>query len=229
MNLLKLVVIIAAFFSLTQAAVHDTLPEPDTSITVDDTLPEQQLLPRKVSVQIATVPATATVQFDDSVRGSTPITIEDVLPGRHTLVLKKNGYYQKKVVVVIDSASNAKMVFSLLAPGSIAVVTNPEGASVTVNGVPKGISPLEMSPVKPGAYTVTVEKEHYETVTRLIAVGSGAHDTIATVLVESAAYREKVQQAQASNAAHRRTFTQRLVAASFGLFLLSLAIIEVRQ
>lgn len=233
MNLLKLVMIVTTFFSLTQAAVHETLPGPDSSTTVGDSVMglqlQQQRLPRTLSVQIETVPAAATVLLDDSIRGSTPTTIEDVLPGRHTLVFRKNGYYQKKVVVVIDSAANPKFVFTLLAPGSIVVSTNPEGARITLNGVSKGISPLKIAPVKPDTYTVIIEQEHYETVNRVITIGSGEHDTITAALAESAAYREMVQKEQAQMVAHRRMFTRRFVAAAFGLFLLSLAIIEVRQ
>jgi TonB family protein len=48
--------------------------------------------PRFASLKVTSVPADAHVFFDGQMRGTTPIEIPGIAPGKHQLVVRKNGY-----------------------------------------------------------------------------------------------------------------------------------------
>ena len=66
--------------------------------------------------------------------------------------------------------------------GTLRVLSTPSGASVTVDGMPFGTTPVEQSGVAPGAHTVRLSKAGYETETRHVTVTAGMTTTVSVTL-----------------------------------------------
>ena len=71
-------------------------------------------------------------------------------------------------------------------PGDrISITTQPEGASVTINGVGYGVTPLSIPYLAPGAKRIRVTKAGYETEERFYSNGSERASSIRITLRES--------------------------------------------
>jgi hypothetical protein len=55
------------------------------------------------SLSITTTPAGATIFIDGSQQGITPVTIADLAPGGHTMLLKRDGYQDLSAPVTINA------------------------------------------------------------------------------------------------------------------------------
>ncbi|MDD1689914.1 MAG: PEGA domain-containing protein [Methanoregula sp.] len=67
-------------------------------------------------------------------------------------------------------------------PGSLLVISEPADASVVVNGVYKGKSPLTLNSIDPGTYTVNVSKFGFTPVTATAVIRSGEQGEVTAVL-----------------------------------------------
>ena len=115
------------------------------------------------SVQINTTPKGALVIFDGEEKGKTPLLLNSVEPGMHTIVLVLNNYNNltKNIVVkpgmleTVDELLSKKM-------GDLFISSNPKGASVFLDGVNKGTTPLSLKYLEIGDYLLKVEYDDYE-------------------------------------------------------------------
>jgi len=67
--------------------------------------------------------------------------------------------------------------------GTLEVTSVPSSATVRLDGVPIGNTPLTRSGVTPGLHTVAVSKSGYETETRQVTITAGATSTVSVTLV----------------------------------------------
>ena len=65
--------------------------------------------------------------------------------------------------------------------GYLTVNTSPAGASVTVDGVSCGTTPVTACTLSTGAKTVTITKSGYNTVTRSVTISAGATSNLGTI------------------------------------------------
>lgn len=133
------------------------------------------LSPLKGILLLTTEPKGCEVTVDGLSLGETPrlITTLSVL-GVHRLKLQKPGYLPRQVEVKFDGripvVRHEKMI---LDSGVVAVSSEPAGAEVTVNGVSRGRTPLEISGIPKGRATVRVELDGYGPETRELQITPG--------------------------------------------------------
>ena len=68
-------------------------------------------------------------------------------------------------------------------PGKLDILTNPSGASVTIDGVSKGKSPIEGLEIEPGTHTVTVYLSGYNPQQEKVEIGNSETKTLPYTLV----------------------------------------------
>ena len=105
--------------------------------------------PSSGSIVVNSYPEKASVYINDSFAGETPITIKNLRLGTYTVTVKLAGYKAYNEVVNL-SGRNAKKTISIILEHStlsIQVDSTPQGASVYLDGILKGNTPLLISDV----------------------------------------------------------------------------------
>jgi hypothetical protein len=124
---------------------------------------------------VETNPAGVEVSVDGERRGATPVTIE--LPeGKHTLdVPTADGV--RSIPVTIAAGGQVAQFIELPKKnpeeGQLQVRTDPPGATVTVDGQRRGVAPLTIGELTPGAHTVVLENT-MTSVTESVTIQAGA-------------------------------------------------------
>ncbi len=165
-------------------------------------------LPPPGRLQIRSTPAGATVQVDGVRRGVTPLTLTGLLLGPRAISLSRDGYVGQDRSVTLSTARPSQSVDVRLAPartaaattqpaptapaaappstngalGGLIIESRPPGAAVTVNGVPRGTTPISIGRLPPGSYTVTMRRAKYLPVSMVVTVTSGERARAAATL-----------------------------------------------
>ncbi|MBN1575401.1 MAG: PEGA domain-containing protein [Chitinispirillaceae bacterium] len=211
-----------------QIAPDSSLPERmGTEATAGDSLSAAVPQPLPLcTLEITTDPSGASISLDGALLGSSPLNQPDLHAGRHTLVFRKPGYFQKKAVIELQAARKTALHFQLSAPARLSVKTEPPQATVSINGEGKGTTPYTDSLIKPGTYRIALHKENYRPVEDSVTVVSGGRVEVIDTLLHTDSYRDSLQQAAAAAKIRRKRFSIGLIAGTFLTFLLVLAIIE---
>ncbi len=110
------------------------------------------------SVDVRTVPEGAAVLVNGEPAGTTPIIVSDVRPGAVVLRLE-HPYHPPELRRLTLERGERRDVEVIFAPasGSLAIVTNPRGAAVSVNGERLAdVTPVRIDGIATGAYEVAV-------------------------------------------------------------------------
>jgi hypothetical protein len=184
---------------------------------------------KKITLSVKTEPVGAAVILDDSVRGLSPIYINDVDTGTHLIALKKKGFYLKKEQFHVGISDTLELNYVMLQPAHIVISTEPAAAQLFLNKKPVGLSPYNNLTVKPGEYVVSAEMQNFETLEQTFVVKSGASDTLHLSLKHSKTYVDSVNNAQILMKRKQKRFSAGLVAGVFGAFCLVLLVMESRS
>ncbi len=186
----------------------NTTPTPTSTVTVTPTATSVS----SGTLKVFSNPAGAMLSLDGVQKGTTPITITGVPQGMHNLQLDKAGYYswngqswvqtggvttvfpmlikttvltptgtptpRPTTVTVTPTATQTPPVY-----GNLIVVTNPAGATLSLDGEQKGIAPLSFPGIPAGNHTVKAEKTGYISWTGIATVKSGETTTLNATLV----------------------------------------------
>ena len=129
------------------------------------------------TVTITSTPIGAGILIDGTAHGSTPATLS-VAEGVHTLELRSAGPSEVLVMHVARDTQLSRY-FDLSAgttPARLRITTKPAGASVTVDGRPRGVSPLAVEDLNPGSHIVRVDRAGYS-LERTINLQAGSDTT----------------------------------------------------
>ena len=164
-----------------EAEQADTLKNDTALVVVEDeesieTIEELSATFGKLT--ITTDPDSATVIFDDTEKGITPIIIDSITPGKHSLVIKKGGYFVKKVSVNTKIDTDSKLNFNLVKPATLVVLSTPEKAVVSLNDKMVGETPFTTKTLKPKEYKLSLQLVNRETIDTTILLENGAIDTL---------------------------------------------------
>jgi PKD repeat protein len=117
------------------------------------------------SIHVTSVPPDAEIFIDDADTGKqTNTTIDNVLPGLHTVKVTKDDYKPAElpITVVADQTVNADFILEQLT-GSIHVTSVPDGAKISLDGASTGLATnTTIDNVLPGPHTVKVTKDGYK-------------------------------------------------------------------
>ena len=128
------------------------------------------------SVIIRSYPEGASVYFDSSPQGTTPVQIDNLPAGRHQVLLKKNGY-QDFTDVVSAEPGTVLMYDEYLVPepqsGFISVSSFPDGAAIWFDGVPYGNTSSLPIRMPAGNHTLLLMKAGYRNYSADIKIPGG--------------------------------------------------------
>jgi hypothetical protein len=110
--------------------------------------------------------------------GTTPFR-GSLSPGRHALVLRSGGESRPLDVVLTSGAQVFHHLDLQVAPstGVLSIATLPPGAAVEIDGVDRGVSPVDVSGLAPGDHAVSVVAGN-RTVTQQVTVAAGRTTTL---------------------------------------------------
>ena len=136
--------------------------------------------PATGSIAITSVPSGAVVTLDGRMRDVTPVSIADIVPGNHEIMLSLKGYDDWIGILAVGSGHtseiNAFLVVSkepLNDAGSVAVATDPGGADIYIDGVFKGVSPVTVPGLSNGTHLILVTLKEYENISANITITGG--------------------------------------------------------
>ncbi len=178
------------------------------------------------SVTIKTDPDSVAILMNDSLKGLSPLVLTGLKAGEHTFILKKKGYYQKKVTAVIDSQSVKELTITLQQPGNLVITSDPAGAAVTFNGDAKGVAPVTISTLKPGDYDLKLTKETFLPYEKKITITSGKTDTLLCKMVQDTAVINAGKRTDAKQKRDKSRTTSLILGIAFVLFAGIITIID---
>jgi formylglycine-generating enzyme required for sulfatase activity len=129
----------------------------------------------------------AEVFVDGEAVGMTPLTQIELAAGEHTLVIRKDRYESVETRVTIEgrSTSQALSVELLPAWATVNLATTPPGATVTVDGVDVGQTPLATEMLA-GEHEVVVKLAAHKAWTDMLAVQAREDQTLPPITLEPA-------------------------------------------
>jgi len=148
----------------------------DVRRTIDDL--RRKSAPKQVKLTVTTEPPAANVYLGtrESLVGQTPFETE-LDPGTYNLIVTLDGYEDVEQTVVLKRGEPQRLTFSLQRKanvGGLLVDTNIRGARIYVQGQVKGLTPYPEEILVPsGRRQVTLEKERYAPVTRIVDISAG--------------------------------------------------------
>lgn len=142
------------------------------------------LAPEKALVLVKTTPEGAEVKCGGVSLGRTPLLLTTLTSGRaHVLDLSLNGYQGKRIDVRPEGRVPVVCDEVLaLDSGTVTCTSTPAGATVVVNGVERGVTPLEVGQVPKGLATFTLRLAGYREETRELRLVPGDKQTLSVQL-----------------------------------------------
>jgi hypothetical protein len=129
---------------------------------------------------ISSVPSGASVYFDNTFRGTTPLTVEVASTGTpgHTIRMTLPGYQDWDASYPGNPAEGQTIqVTAYLTPvtqyGSISVDSNPDRATAILDGGSSQLTPCTFSSVLPGVHTIQVSLSGYQPYSTTTSVSAG--------------------------------------------------------
>lgn len=123
--------------------------------------------PRQTRVTITSQPSGASVIIDGRDRGTTPVTLFDLAPGRHHLRYRLAGYEEKdRFFDPAEGPIVEKNVVLEEEKGLLLLKTEPSGCDVQIDGVSVGVTPCLVTHLAArNVYAVRLRKAGYQTQT----------------------------------------------------------------
>jgi formylglycine-generating enzyme required for sulfatase activity len=142
-----------------------------------------QLVPGWANVSVTSEPAGAQLFVNGESRGTTPLTAE-VMAGAHPVELRLQGFkpWATDIQVKANEPLTLGPVKLGLPDGRLALRSDPPGASVSVAGVYRGQTPLELELRPDLAHSIVLTRPGYEAVTRQVSLGAGEQRALAVPL-----------------------------------------------
>lgn len=135
---------------------------------------EEQMVLDSGVINILSEPSGAEVTVNGIVRGRTPILVRDVPKGRALVKFRLEGFKEEVRDLAMQAGEQLTLPVELQAlPGTLHLVSVPEGARFYLNGEARGQGPLAIAGLKPGKYEVQAQMPGYATVIREIEIESG--------------------------------------------------------
>lgn len=134
-------------------------------------------------LNIVTQPAVvAEVSVDGQSVGRTPLADLELPAGIHRIVITAPRYQPWESTLTVEGGGTTQRVDVLLLPGwaEVSITSVPDGATVSADGVEAGATPATLE-LMPGNHTLTVTKDGFKTVTRLVTAVANQPQALETL------------------------------------------------
>ncbi len=144
---------------------------------------EADLVEAWATLKLGSNPAGAAIHLDGRPQGTTPAVLE-VGAGQRRLSFRLAGFTEHKQRVTIEPGKPVEITVTLRpAPGTLSVRTEPVGATITVDGVFKGVAPVDVT-VSPAAnHDVRAALAGHRAAATAVTVGAGQQRQLVLELV----------------------------------------------
>jgi len=135
------------------------------------------------SFSLTSSPPEATVLVDGRERGKTPLTVQNLKVGEHTVKFTLADYFPHEETVKITANETAKLNSTLRGkPGSLFVESTPLDASVYVDGQLKGKSGEWLYGIEAGKRTVRISRDGYKAESRPVDIPPNGQEKLSVEL-----------------------------------------------
>ncbi len=134
---------------------------------------------RSGSFTINSKPSGAMILIDDKQIDTTPLTITDPNPGKHTVEVKMDGYETWSESVNIVPGEAIKLTAALqIKAGTVSIFSEPSDAVIFIDGKEVGTTPAIITDPSPGTHTIEVKMDGFKSWTESVDIESGKEFTI---------------------------------------------------
>ncbi len=127
------------------------------------------------SLRIASEPAGGEVRIDGASYGETPVTIDRVRTGEVLVEIMRDGFLPYQRELRLRSGQEYRLDADLIPlPSGLTVSTSPPDARVYINDQHAGESPLSLTNLAVGVYSVRVDRRGFAPQERAVELASGA-------------------------------------------------------
>ncbi len=162
--------------------------EREVKWSVDSPRPKQVMIDLDaniVKVEFESKPSKAQLSIDGRTVGVTPY-FGELTEGRYKLRFEHAGFSPLEQTVSLSRGEKYRAEYSLTPlPGGISITSVPEGASVLIDNVKRGVTPCVVPDLPAGVHEVRAEKDGFDPVTRKVEIAPGFKDEIRLVLLSS--------------------------------------------
>ena len=183
-------------------------------------------------ITVRSTPDSAEVIVDSIAKGESPLTVDSLQQGIHVLIIRKKGYFGKRVTVKVAPDSTIAVAVSLIKPGRLVLKSEPDSAKVFIDGKESGVTPYDNAVFKPGDHVVRCEKDRFDPFEKQIYIAEGAADTLSIALKIKVEKDTVVKKEAAVSKKSRNMFdkvTTAVVAGLFVVFGIVLFSIEIEE
>ena len=133
---------------------------------------------RAASLNIRSFPSGAIVFLDKQQVGTTPLVLPHVTPGTHAIQIRMSGWDTWNGATTAARGSTTQVIANMThAAYSLIVTSTPPGATVTLDGTTKGVTPLTLIGLKPRNYGLVISLKGYAAISRTVDLSDGTQST----------------------------------------------------
>lgn len=125
----------------------------------------------------------AEVIIDGIQKGNFPIPKFMIIEGDHNLLIKKEGFFSKNILIVIENEKELEVNISLAKTKKIKFVSIPSEANISIDNDDKGITPLEIF-LTLGDHEVVFSKDGFADEELEITLSSKSNNEISVELIK---------------------------------------------
>jgi hypothetical protein len=140
------------------------------------------------TIFVESSPPGAVVSMNGENHGHAPVTIKGLYPGSYTISAELNGFLKYTTTTTITGAEYSSVYCPLVretAGTGLYVTSTPAQASVYLEGVYKGVTPLMMSDTAAGSHILQVRHSGYDEWKSTVDVPSGGTRTVTAILSQN--------------------------------------------
>lgn len=163
-------------------------PTPTTTVTPTPTVTVTPTpVPETGNLSISSSPSKAAVWLDETSTGhNTPVTINKISAGNHSLKLTKSGYVDYYQNITIKSNETSSVAAVLTQAGSLTVSSKPTGASIWVDGTDMGrVTKANIDSLSTGNHELKLVLSGYADYTSIVTVRGGQSFPVYAILTQT--------------------------------------------